>query len=71
MTKITNFTKINKINRGGNSPLKPNIMKNTIKRLHRQAGLEVKIGLPILVLVILPLLISLTVKLLQTKNIIF
>ena len=46
-------------------------MKNTIKRLHRKAGLEVKIGLPILVLVVLPLLISLTVKLLQTKNIIF
>ena len=43
----------------------------TLKRLHKQTELNVKIGLPIFVLIIVPLLISITIKVLNTKNIIF
>ena len=43
----------------------------TLKRLHKQTELNVKIGLPIVVLIIVPLLISITIKVLNTKNIIF
>jgi len=43
----------------------------TLKRLHRNTELSVKIGLPILALIILPLLVSITIKVLTTQNIIF
>ena len=43
----------------------------TLKRLHKRTTLENKIGLPIAVFIILPLLISISIKVATTKHIIF
>jgi len=43
----------------------------TLKKLHEQTELSVKIGLPILVLIILPLLVTIAIEVLTRKNIIF
>ena len=43
----------------------------TLKKLHSETSTSTKIGLPIAILIILPLLISLTVKVLNTQNVIF
>ena len=44
---------------------------NKLKKLHKSTSLETKIGLPIAMLIIVPLLVSITVKVLTTSNIIF
>ena len=43
----------------------------TLKRLHKQTELSVKIGLPILALIIMPLLVAITIEVLTRQNIIF
>ena len=43
----------------------------TLKKLHSETSTSTKIGLPIVILIILPLLVSITTKVLTTQNIIF
>jgi hypothetical protein len=42
-----------------------------LRVLHRKTSLETKIGLPIAIFIILPLIIAITHKVLNTSNIIF
>ena len=44
---------------------------NKLKRLHKKTSLETKIGVPIALFIILPLLISISIKVANTKHIIF
>jgi|APSaa5957512535_1039671.scaffolds.fasta_scaffold00323_46 hypothetical protein len=43
----------------------------TLKRLHRETSVRVKIALPIVIFIIIPLIISLSIIVANTRNIIF